>query len=282
MPEKKLKIKAQGHEISIIAYENQNDYISLTDIARQKSDEPFIVINNWMRSRSTIEYLGLWEKMYNPNFKPIEFDRFKNDSGANAFTLSPKKWIESTNAIGIVSKAGRYGGTYAHKDIAFEFASWVSPEFKLYIIKDYQRLREEEQYRLSTDWNLRRQLSKTNYRIHTDAIKENLIHNKLTKAQIGITYADEADLLNVALFGSTAKEWKINNPDKDGNMRDYATIEELIVMANLESANAQFIAENVPQTERLKKLNQMARFQLKSLLNNSSLKKLEGNKSIEK
>ena len=282
MPEKKLKIKAQGHEISIIAYENQDDYISLTDIARQKSDEPFIVINNWMRSRSTIEYLGLWEKMYNPNFKPIEFDRFKNDSGANAFTLSPKKWIESTNAIGIVSKAGRYGGTYAHKDIAFEFASWVSPEFKLYIIKDYQRLREEEQYRLSTDWNLRRQLSKTNYRIHTDAIKENLIHNKLTKAQIGITYADEADLLNVALFGSTAKEWKINNPDKDGNMRDYATIEELIVMANLESANAQFIAENVSQAERLKKLNQMARFQLKSLLNNSSLKKLEGNKSIEK
>ena len=282
MPEKKLKIKAQGHEISMIAYENQDDYISLTDIARQKSDEPFIVINNWMRSRSTIEYLGLWEKMYNPIFKPIEFDRFKNDSGANAFTLSPKKWIESTNSIGIVSKAGRYGGTYAHKDIAFEFASWVSPEFKLYIIKDYQRLREEEQYRLSTDWNLRRQLSKTNYRIHTDAIKENLIHNKLTKAQIGITYSDEADLLNVALFGSTAKEWKTSNPDKDGNMRDYATIEELIVMANLESANAQFIAENVPQAERLQKLNQMARFQLKSLLNNSSLKKLEGNKSIEK
>ena len=282
MPEKKLKIKAQGHEISIIAYENQDDYISLTDIARQKSDEPFIVINNWMRSRSTIEYLGLWEKMYNPNFNPIEFDRFKNDSGANAFTLSPKKWIESTNAIGIVSRAGRYGGTYAHKDIAFEFASWVSPEFKLYIIKDYQRLREEEQYRLSTDWNLRRELSKTNYRIHTDAIKENFLDNKLTKAQIGMTYADEADLLNVALFGFTAKEWKINNPEKVGNMRDYATIEELIVMANLESANAQFIAENVSQAERLKKLNQMARFQLKSLLNNSTLKKLEGNKSIEK
>ena len=238
MPKKKLKLKAQGHEISIIAYENQDDYISLTDIARQKSDEPFIVINNWMRSRSTIEYLGLWEKMYNPNFKPIEFDRFKNDSGANAFTLSPKKWIETTNAIGIVSKAGRYGGTYAHKDIAFEFASWVSPEFKLYIIKDYQRLREEEQYRLSTDWNLRRELSKTNYRIHTDAIKENLIHNDLTKAQIGMTYADEADLLNVALFGQTAREWKISNPDKAGNMRDYATIEELIVMANLESSNA--------------------------------------------
>ena len=283
MPEKKLKIKAQGHEISVIAYENQDDYISLTDIAKQKNkDAPADIIKNWLRSRSTIEYLGLWEQLNNPSFKLVDFDQFRNEAGSNSFVLSPKKWIESTNAIGIVSRAGRYGGTYAHKDIAFEFASWVSPEFKLYIIKDYQRLREEEQYRLSTDWNLRRQLSKTNYRIHTDAIKENLIHNKLTKAQIGITYADEADLLNVALFGSTAKEWKINNPDKDGNMRDYATIEELIVMANLESANAQFIAENVPQAERLQKLNKMARFQLKSLLSNSSLKKLEGNKSIEK
>ena len=227
-------------------------------------------------------FLGLWEQLNNPSFKLVDFDQFRNEAGSNSFVLSPKKWIESTNAIGIVSRAGRYGGTYAHKDIAFEFASWISPEFKLYIIKDYQRLRQEEQYRLSTDWNLRRQLSKTNYRIHTDAIKENLIHNKLTQGQIGMTYATEADLLNVALFGSTAKEWKMDNPDKDGNMRDYATIEELIVMANLESANAQFIAENVPQAERLQKLNQMARFQLKSLLNNSTLKKLEGNKSIEK
>lgn len=282
MPEKKLKIKAQGHEISVIAYENQDDYISLTDIAKQKNkDAPADIIKNWLRSRSTIEYLGLWEQLNNPSFKLVDFDQFRNEAGSNSFVLSPKKWIESTNAIGIVSRAGRYGGTYAHKDIAFEFASWVSPEFKLYIIKDYQRLREEEQYRLSTDWNLRRQLSKTNYRIHTDAIKENLIHNKLTKAQIGMTYADEADLLNVALFGSTAKEWKISNPDKDGNMRDYATIEELIVMANLESANAQFISENISQPERLKKLNQMARFQLKSLLNNSSLKKLEQNKSLD-
>lgn len=283
MPGKKLKIEAQGHEIAVLAYENQDDFISLTDIARQKNKERTdIVILNWLRNRNTIEFLGVWEQMHNPNFKPIEFDGIRSQAGLNSFVLTPKQWIESTNAIGIVSRAGRYGGTYAHKDIAFEFASWVSPEFKLYIIKDYQRLREEEQYRLSTDWNLRRQLSKTNYRIHTDAIKENLIHNKLTKAQIGITYADEADLLNVALFGSTAKEWKINNPDKEGNMRDYATIEELIVMANLESANAQFIAENISQTERLKKLNQMARFQLKSLLNNSSLKKLEGNKSIKK
>lgn len=275
MPGKKLKIEAQGHEIAVLAYENQDDFISLTDIARQRSDEPFIVINNWMRSRSTIEYLGLWEKMYNPNFNPIEFDRFKNNSGANAFTLSPKKWIESTKAIGIISKAGRYGGTYANKDIAFEFASWISPEFKLYIIKDYQRLREEEQYRLSTDWNLRRELSKTNYRIHTDAIKENLIHNELTKAQISMTYADEADLLNVALFGQTAKEWKAKNPSREGNMRDCATIEELIIMANLESANAQFISESISQSERLLKLNQMARFQLKSLLNSSIAKKLE-------
>lgn len=283
MPEKNLKIKAQGHEISVIAYENQDDYISLTDIAKQKnSNDPRFVIQNWMRNRNTLEFIGLWEQMHNPSFNRVEFDTFRNSAGLNSFSLTPKQWIASTNATGIVSKAGRYGGTYAHKDIAFEFASWVSPEFKLYIIKDYQRLREEEQYRLSTDWNLRRQLSKTNYRIHTDSIKENLIHNKLTKAQIGITYADEADLLNVALFGSTAKEWKTSNPDKDGNMRDYATIEELIVMANLESANAQFIAENVPQAERLQKLNQMARFQLKSLLNNSTLKKLEGNKSIEK
>lgn len=276
MPEKKLKLKAQGHEISVIAYENQDDFISLTDIAKQKNkDAPADIIKNWLRSRSTIEYLGLWEQLNNPSFKLVDFDQFRNEAGSNSFVLSPKKWIDSTNAIGIVSRAGRYGGTYAHKDIAFEFASWVSPEFKLYIIKDYQRLREEEQYRLSTDWNLRRELSKTNYRIHTDSIKENLIHNKLTKAQIGITYADEADLLNVALFGSTAKEWKINNPDKDGNMRDYATIEELIVMANLESANAQFIAENISQPERLKKLNYMARFQLKSLLNNSTANKLE-------
>ena len=191
--------------------------------------------------------------MHNPNFNPIEFEGIKSQAGFNSFVLTPKQQIESTSAIGITSKAGRYGGTYAHKDIAFEFASWISPEFKLYIIKDYQRLREEEQYRLSLAWDLRRELSKTNYHIHTDSIKENLIHNKLTKNQIGFTYANEADMLNVALFGLTAKEWKTNNPNKEGNMRDYATIEELIVMANLESTNAQFIAENIPQAERLKK-----------------------------
>lgn len=272
----KLKLNAKGHEISVIAYENQEDYISLTDIAKQKNpDAPADIIKNWLRSRSTIEFLGLWESLNNSDFKLVEFDQFKNESGSNSFVLSPKKWIDSTNAIGITSRAGRYGGTYAHRDIAFEFASWISPEFKLYIIKDYQRLREDESYRLSKDWNLRRQISKTNYRIHTDSIKENLINNKLSKKQIGFTYADEADVLNVALFGLTAKEWRSRNPDKDGNMRDYASIEELIVMSNLESMNAQFISEKLPQSERLEKLNEMARFQLESLLNNASLKKIE-------
>ena len=272
----KLKLHAKGQEISVIAYEDQQDYISLTDIAKQKNpDAPADIIKNWLRSRSTIEFLGLWESLNNSDFKLVEFDQFKNESGSNSFVLSPKKWIDSTNAIGITSRAGRYGGTYAHRDIAFEFASWISPEFKLYIIKDYQRLREDESYRLSKDWNLRRQISKTNYRIHTDSIKENLINNKLTKKQIGFTYADEADVLNVALFGLTAKEWRSRNPDKDGNMRDYASIEELIVMSNLESMNAQFISEKLPQSERLEKLNEMARFQLESLLNNASLKKIE-------
>lgn len=272
----KLKLHAKGYEISVIAYEDQEDYISLTDIAKQKNpDAPADIIKNWLRSRSTIEFLGLWESLNNADFKLVEFDQFKNESGSNSFVLSPKKWIDSTNAIGITSRAGRYGGTYAHRDIAFEFASWISPEFKLYIIKDYQRLREDESYRLSKDWNLRRQISKTNYRIHTDSIKENLINNKLSKKQIGFTYADEADVLNVALFGLTAKEWRSRNPDKDGNMRDYASIEELIVMSNLESMNAQFISEKLPQSERLEKLNKMARFQLESLLNNSSLKKIE-------
>lgn len=213
--------------------------------------------------------------MHNPNFKQVEFDLLRNESGLNSFVLTPKKWIESTNAIGITSKAGRYGGTYAHKDIAFEFASWISPEFKLYIIKDYQRLREEEQVRLSIDWNLNRELSKINYRIQTDAIQENLIHNNLTSMQIGMTYASRADLLNVALFGMTKKEWLSSNPDKKGNPRDYATLEELIVMTNLESLNAQMIAESLSQSERLQKLNGIARIQLKSLLNNPTVNKLK-------
>lgn len=276
MDKKNLKLKAKGHEITIIASENQDDYISLTDIAKYKnSDRTDIIVLNWLRNRNTIEFLGVWEQMHNNNFNPIEFDGIRNQAGLNSFVLTPKRWIESTNAIGIRSKAGRYGGTYAHKDIAFEFASWISPEFKLYIIKDYQRLREEEQYRLSTDWNLKRELSKINYRIHTDAIKENLIHNQLTKSQIGYTYASEADLLNVALFGCTAKEWRNNNQDKTGNLRDYSTIEQLIVLVNLESLNAKLIEDGLTQEERLIELNKIARTQLKSLLNNQSIKRLE-------
>lgn len=276
MPKKNLKIEAQGYEISIIAYENENDFISLTDIAKQKNDKfPRDVIKNWLRNRNTIEFLGVWEQIHNTNFKQVEFDLLRNESGLNSFVLTPTKWIESTNAIGITSKAGRYGGTYAHKDIAFEFASWISPEFKLYIIKDYQRLRKEEQYRLSIDWNLNRELSKINYRIHTDSIKENLINNNLTKAQEGRTYASEADLLNVALFGMTKKRWQSLNPEKKGNPRDYATIEELIVMTNLESLNAQMIIDDIPQSERLHKLNEIARSQLRILLNNSTVNKLK-------
>ena len=227
-----------------------------------------------MRGKDTIEFLGLWEQLHNPNFKPIEFDRFRKEAGANAFTLSPQKWIENTNAIGIVSKSGRYGGTFAHSDIAFEFASWVSAEFKLYIIKDYKRLKSEESSRLSLNWNLNRTLSKINYRIHTDAIKENIIPENITKEQANFIYANEADVLNVALFGKTAKQWREQNPDLEGNMRDYATIEQLLVLANIESMNAEFIRMQLPQNERLIKLNQMAISQLKSLLKNNETKGL--------
>src|SRR5699024_10167900 len=203
---------------------DDKDYISLTDIAKYRNQlEPFAVINNWLRTRSTIEYLGLWEKLNNQVFKPIEFERFRSDAGSNYFTLSPQRWIEKTNAIGIISKSGRYGGTFAHKDIAFEFASWISPEFKLYLITEFQRLKADESDRLKLEWNLQRTLAKVNYQIHTDAIKENLIPHKITKQQAGMVYASEADLLNVALFGMTAKEWRENNSDKKGNIRDYAT-----------------------------------------------------------
>lgn len=278
MPEKNLKLKAQGFEISVIAYENENDFISLTDIAKQKNEEfPRDIIKNWLRNRNTIEFLAVWERMHNPDFKQVEFDLLRNESGLNSFVLTPTKWIESTNAIGITSKAGRYGGTYAHKDIAFEFASWISPEFKLYIIKDYQRLRAEEGSRLSLDWNLNRELSKINYRIQTDAIQENLIHNKLSPAQIGMTYASEADLLNVALFGTTKKQWQSLNPEKKGNPRDHATLEELIVMTNLESLNAQMIIEGSSQSNRLERLNNIARAQLKSLLNSPAITRLKNN-----
>ena len=271
----KETIHAQGYEISIYTEDFKNEYISLTDIARYKSDEPFIVINNWMRGKDTIQFIGLWEQLHNENFKPIEFDRFKKEAGSNAFTLSPQKWIEATGAIGIISKSGRYGGTFAHTDIAFEFASWVSPEFKLYLIKDYKRLKSEENSRLSLNWDLNRNLSNLNYRIHTDAIKENIIPKSITKEQAAIIYAHEADVLNMSLFGVTAKEWKRQHPSLKGNIRDQATIEQLLVLANLESLNAAFIKLGLPQNERLLKLNQMAISQLTSLLKNNSIKQIK-------
>ncbi len=261
MPKKPVKeiIHAKGFDITVYTEDFQNEFFSLTDIARYKSDEPFIVINNWMRGKDTIEFLGLWEQLHNPDFKPIEFDRFKKEAGYNAFTLSPQKWIEKTNAIGIVSKSGRYGGTFAHSDIAFEFASWISAEFKLYIIKDYKRLKNDESSRLSLGWNLNREISKLNYRIHTDAIKENLIPTELSSYQISMTYASEADVLNVALFGITAKQWRGKNPDKSGNVRDYAKLNQLLVLANMESYNAILIEQGKPQSERLKLLNYSSR-----------------------
>ena len=254
----KETIHADGIDIGIYTENFQNEYISITDIARYKSDEPKDVIKNWMRGKDTLEFLGLWEQLHNPNFKGVEFDSFKNQAGANAFTMSPKKWIETTDAIGIVSKSGRYGGTYAHSDIAFEFASWISPEFKLYIIKDYKRLKSEENSRLSLNWNLNRELSKLNYRIHTDAIKANLIPPELTPLQISYTYASEADMLNVVLFGKTAKQWRDANPNEDGNIRDHATIYQLLVLANMESYNAILIQQGKSQAERMKLLHELA------------------------
>ena len=249
------KIIVQDTDITILQI-NENDYISLTDIAKFKTEDTFIVVCNWMRNRNTIEYLGIWESLYNPNFKPIEFDRFRKEAGLNAFTMSPKKWIETTNAIGIISKSGRYGGTYAHKDIAFKFASWISVEFELYVAKEFQRLKEEEQKQLG--WSVKRELAKLNYHIHTDAIKKNLIPKEITPQQASMIYANEADVLNVALFGVTAKEWREANPDVKGNIRDYATINQLICLSNMENLNAVFINDNLPQRERLIKLNQIA------------------------
>lgn len=261
----KETIHANGFDISIYTNDFQNEFISLTDIAKYKSDAPNDVIKNWMRSRDTIEFLGLWESLHNPNFKPVEFDGFRTQAGANAFTMSPTKWIEGVNAIGIVSKSGRYGGTYAHSDIAFEFASWVSAEFKLYIIKDYKRIKSDENSRLSLNWNLNREISKLNYKIHTDAVKENLIPAELTPNQIAFTYANEADLLNVALFGMTAKQWRDNNPDKKGNIRDYATLNQLLVLSNMENYNAIMIDQSKSQSERIVALHEMAVKQLETL-----------------
>jgi len=244
-------------DTEIVFYKNaQEDYISLTDIAKVRDSRSEVVIQNWIRTRMTIELLGFWETLYNPNFKHIEFDVFKSKAGLNAFVLSPTQWIEKTNAIGLVVKSGRYGGTFAHRDIAFEFASWISVEFKLYLVKEFQRLKEEEQKTLG--WTAKRELAKINYHIHTSAISRNLIPQKLTKEQINFIYASEADVLNVALFGMTAKEWRDANPDLKGNMRDYATINELICLSNMENINAVFINDNLPQSERLQKLNAIA------------------------
>ena len=277
---KKEQISAKGFSIQVYTEDFKNDYISLTDIAKYKNtDDPRFVIQNWMRNRNTLEFIGLWEVLNNPNFNRVQFDTFRNEAGLNRFTMTPGKWIESTNAIGIVSKAGRYGGTYAHYDIAMEFASWLSPEFKLYIIQDYKRLKEDETSKLSLTWNLHREISKINYKIHTDAIKEYLLKD-LTNEQLSFKYASEADMLNVALFNKRAKQWREENPDLKGNMRDYASLNELLVLANMESYNAILIGKGVDQKERMIELRKLARTQLLSLekLGDGGIKKLEEKK----
>lgn len=271
----KETIHANGVDIGIYTQDFENEYLSLTDIARYKSDDPAAVIQNWMRNRDVLEFLGLWEKLHNDNFNPLEFEGFRRQAGANAFTMSPKKWIETTSAIGMVSKAGRYGGTYAHSDIAMSFATWISPEFQLYIMKDYRRLKTDENSRLSLSWNLNREISKLNYRIHTDAIKNNLIPPELTQWQISNTYASEADLLNTVLFGKTAKEWRDEKKQKDANIRDDATLNQLLVLANLESYNAILIEQGKSQAERMQLLHDLAVQQMRTL-NSMELSELPG------
>lgn len=272
---KKDSLSAKGLSIQVYTEDFMNDYISLTDIARYKSDEPSDVIKNWMRRKDTIEFLGLWESLNNTNFNSVEFDRIKSEAGYNSFTLSPKKWISLTNAIGIISKSGRYGGAFAYSDIAFEFASWISAEFKMYVIQDYKRLKSDENSKLSLNWNLNREISKLNYKIHTDAIKEYLL-NDLTDEQLSYKYASEADLLNVALFDKRAKQWRDENPKLKGNMRDYANLQELLVLANMESYNAILISKGISQKERMIELRALAKKQL------LSLKSLENKKLISK
>ena len=256
------KIVVDNTSITVLRFK-ESDFISLTDIAKRKSDEPSAVIGNWIRNRNTIEYLGIWETLYNPDFKLLEFEGFRKEAGLNAFTLSPLKWVITTNAAGICVKSGRYGGTYAHKDIAFKFESWIYVEFELYLYKEFQRLKEEEQKQLG--WSAKRELAKLNYRIHTDAIKQNLIPPELDRRKASIVYANEADVLNMAMFGMTAQEWREANPDKKGNIRDYANINELICLSNLESLNAVFINDGIPQGERLLKLNRVAISQMRVL-----------------
>lgn len=274
-------ISANGIEINVVADGDLGTFLCLTDMARYKNpDEPKAVVANWMRLRNTIEFLGLWEQLHNPNFKGLEFDAFKNESGGNAFTLSPQKWVETTGAIGIISKSGRYGGgTYAHSDIAFEFASWISPEFKLYLIKDYQRLKKDEAERKSIGWDEKRALSKLNYHIHTDAIQQHLIEEEYTPQEKSFIFANEADMLNVALFGKKAWEWRNEHPDeakRGENIRDYAAAEELVVLINMESQNAELIKQGIDKEERFKRLQAMARDQMRVLINNRAKEKLIG------
>ncbi len=273
---KKSTIDVRGTAVAVV-FHADNDYISLTDIAKHKEPgRADHVIQNWMRNRNTVEFLGIWEKLHNPAFKPLEFEGFKNRAGLNSFVLTPRQWIETTSAVGIISKSGRYGGTFAHKDIAFEFAAWISVEFKLYLIKEFQRLKDDENHRLSLAWDLNRTLSKLNYRIHTDAVKTHLIPAAVTSVQAAFTYASEADLLNVALFGQTARQWRDANPALDGNMRDHATIEQLLVLANMESMNAEFIHMGLSSADRLLRLNQIAIRQMQVLTTQTLPRLLDG------
>lgn len=274
-PSHKSTLLVKGTTVAVLSRQ-ADDFISLTDIAKHKEpDRADQVIQNWMRNRNTVEFLGIWENLNNPDFKPLEFEGFRNRAGLNSFVLTPRQWIESTAAVGLISKSGRYGGTFAHKDIAFEFASWISVEFKLYLIREFQRLKVDESDRLKLDWNLQRTLAKINYRIHTDAIKDTLIPPSINKAQATAVYASEADLLNVALFGQTAKQWRDANPGAEGNIRDHAPLEQLVVLTNLESLNSVLIRQGLPQPERLAMLNGIAITQMRTLLNASSVKRLK-------
>ena len=272
-----VKIKIKNQDITINLSNKGDDYISLTDIAKYKNqDFPADVIKNWMRNKNTIEFLGIWERINNKNFKLVEFDQFKNEAGYNSFVLSPQRWIKITNSIGLKTSSGRYGGTFAHKDIAFEFASWISSEFRFYLIKEFQRLKVQENERLNLGWDVRRLLTKINYKIHTDSIKKNIVlPQRLSAKDAVITYANEADVLNMALFGITAKEWRDKNPKLDGNIRDYADVLQLVCLVNLENLNSEYIKSGLSQNERLTKLNEVAIYQMTSLLDNPSVKKLK-------
>ncbi len=270
---KSRKIIVQGREIRIILQKESEDFISLTDMLKAKDGDFFI--SDWLRNRNTVEFLGIWESVHNSNFNYGEFATIKSQVGLNSYKISVKEWVKKTNAVGLKATAGRYGGTYAHKDIAFEFGMWISPEFKIYLIKEFQRLKEEESQRLTLGWNLKRTLAKVNYKIHTDAVRDHLIPPNLSKNQINIVYASEADVLNMALFGKTAKMWRDEHPSKDGNVRDYADVTQLVVLANLEGINAELIHRGLPQSERLTQLNQIAITQMQSLVGNASIKRLK-------